>query len=60
MLLQLRDYVHAEGQVSLAHLARVFHTDESVLEIMLHTLVGKGMLAPMKVPTCYKGCGGCR
>lgn len=59
MLLRLRDYVRAEGQVSLAHLARVFRTDESVLEVMLQTLVDKGMLAPVKVSTCRKSCGRC-
>lgn len=59
MLLQLRDYVQREGGVSINHLARVFHTDVSVLKAMLQTLVERGMIEPFENSNCQKSCRRC-
>ncbi len=59
MLLQLREYVLREGVVSLEHLARVFHTDVSVLKVMLQNLIDKKMIEPIEDATCPKNCRRC-
>lgn len=59
MLLQLREHIRREGVVSLEHLARVFHTDVSVLKVMLQNLIDKGMVEPIDDTVCQKNCRRC-
>jgi hypothetical protein len=60
MLLQLRDYIQREGGGSLQHLARVFQTDVTVLEVMLQQLIQRKMITPDVIASCHKkSCQGC-
>ena len=60
MLLQLRNYIHREGVVSVQQLTREFHVDEQALQPMLDLWVKKGAIRPHQdKKVCQSACSRC-
>lgn len=61
MLLQLRDFIKKNGEVSLQQLAREFKTEADALQPMLDFWVHKGIICQLDMSiSCNKGCGSCK
>lgn len=59
MLLQLRNFIAKENQVSSEQLARFFQIDLSALEPMMKKLVAGGWVSEVD-SSCFDRCTGCK